>query len=423
MTGSFVEIVGTALFTIAVLHTFLTSKILHLSHRFPAHSIPRNLFHLLGEVELVFGVWAGVLVLFLIGVNGTENTVKFLEGLNFTEPLFVFVIMTIAGSKPIIEFARRFLFFKAKWLPIHREMAVYFVCMSVGPLMGSLITEPAAMTVAALILRDRYYDREISDRFKYITIAILFVNISIGGVLTPYAAPPVLMVASTWGWDLSFMLEHFGYKSVVAVLINAMGATFLLQNELRKLQLPKKPPEINTPAWILALHLLFLGAVVVSAHHSVIFMGLFLFFLGAVSITSRYHEALKLRESLLVGFFLAGLVVLGSFQAWWLSPILKSLDSAALFLGATALTAITDNAALTYLGSQVEGLSDLAKFALVAGAICGGGLTVIANAPNPAGFSILQSRFGEDGIHPLKLLLFALIPTLVAMGSFWLLPF
>jgi hypothetical protein len=56
-----------------------------------------------------------------------------------------------------------------------------------------------------------------------------------------------------------------------------------------------------------------------------------------------------------------------------------------MYFGATALTAITDNAALTYLGSLVEGVSDQLKYALVAGAVSGGGLTVIANAPNPAG--------------------------------------
>ena len=58
----------------------------------------------------------------------------------------------------------------------------------------------------------------------------------------------------------------------------------------------------------------------------------------------------------------------------------------ALFFGAAALTAITDNAALTYLGSLVEDISDQSKYSLVAGAVAGGGLTVIANAPNPAGF-------------------------------------
>ncbi|MEO5969632.1 MAG: putative Na+/H+ antiporter [Bdellovibrionia bacterium] len=51
----------------------------------------------------------------------------------------------------------------------------------------------------------------------------------------------------------------------------------------------------------------------------------------------------------------------------------------------------------------------------------GGGLTVIANAPNPAGYSILQRCFGEKGIDPVKLFLAGLIPTVISMMCFWLL--
>src|SRR3546814_11932794 len=81
----------------------------------------------------------------------------------------------------------------------------------------------------------------------------------------------------------------------------------------------------------------------------------------------------------MVGFFLAGLVVLGGLQKWWLQDLLGGLEPTVLFWGATALTAITDNAALTYLGSLVEGASPAWHYMLVAGAVTGGGLTVIAN--------------------------------------------
>jgi Na+/H+ antiporter NhaD/arsenite permease-like protein len=115
-------------------------------------------------------------------------------------------------------------------------------------------------------------------------------------------------------------------------------------------------------------------------------------------------------------------VTLGSLQAYWLKPLIGNLDGAALFFGATALTAITDNAALTYLGSLVEGIGPDLKYALVAGAVTGGGLTVIANAPNPAGVGLLQTSqaFGPDGLSPLGHFLGALFPTLVAVGCFWL---
>jgi Putative Na+/H+ antiporter len=147
-------------------------------------------------------------------------------------------------------------------------------------------------------------------------------------------------------------------------------------------------------------------------------MGLFLLFLGLAEAYRRHHERLMLREGLMVAFFLAGLVVLGGQQQWWLQDVLSRLDETALFYGATALTAITDNAALTYLGSLVEGVSDEYKYSLVAGAVAGGGLTVIANAPNPAGFAILKDHFQDQSISALGLFVAALVPTLVAVLCF-----
>ena len=114
--------------------------------------------------------------------------------------------------------------------------------------------------------------------------------------------------------------------------------------------------------------------------------------------------------------------MLGGLQEWWLSPLLANLDSSLLYYGTTALTAVTDNAALTYLGSLVDGLPDDAKFSLVAGAVTGGGMTVIANAPNPAGFAILKSTFEDGAISPLWLAVAAIPPTLTAIVAFHWLP-
>jgi hypothetical protein len=166
------------------------------------------------------------------------------------------------------------------------------------------------------------------------------------------------------------------------------------------------------------MHFFFLVAVVATAHHPAVFIGLLLFFLGIANAYERHQDRLILREGLLVGFFLAGLVVLGGKQEWWLRPVLLDMSSDQVFFGAAALTAFTDNAALTYLGSLVPGLSDSFKHALVAGAVAGGGLTVIANAPNPAGIAILQDRFDEGSVNPLYLLAAALAPTLVALLAF-----
>jgi Na+/H+ antiporter NhaD/arsenite permease-like protein len=347
-----------------------------------------------------------------------------LDGINFSEPIFVFAIMTVASTKPIISTAQSLISGISKKLPAFQLVGTYFLCLTIGPLLGSFITEPAAMTVTALILLSQFYHFQTSEKFKYITLAVLFVNVSIGGVLTNYAAPPVLMVAETWSWSTAFMFKNFGLKSMIAVVINAAGASWILFNEICKIEVESttqnEKPKNNIPKWVVVIHLIFLGLIVMTSHHPAVCMGALLFFIGITTITQEYQDELKIRQSLLVAFFLAGLVVLGQFQSWWLSPLLQSMEAFPLFLGSAALTAITDNAALTYLGSQVAGVSDSFKYALVAGAVAGGGLTVIANAPNPAGYSILQDSFGSEGIKPGKLFMYALTPTLVAMISFWI---
>src|SRR5690606_18258056 len=144
------------------------------------------------------------------------EALHYLESRNFTEPMFVFVIMVVAASRPILNLALAAVDALARILPLQLSVATYFVALALVPLLGSFITEPAAMTLAALLLRDRFYNAGLSTRLQYATIGVLFVNISIGGTLTPYAAPPVLMVAGTWGWDLTFMLTHFGWRSALA---------------------------------------------------------------------------------------------------------------------------------------------------------------------------------------------------------------
>lgn len=417
MNPSFIEVLGAGLFAVAVAHTFLTKYFERLAHHQPAHA---GMWHLLGEVEVVFGFWAFVLLAFIAGVHGTGAVTEYLEERNYTEPAFVFVIMVIAASRPVLELCKIVARNIAKYMPLNDAMAFYFVCLSVLPLLGSFVTEPAAMTLAALMLRDNFYNRQISARLKYVTLGVLFVNVSIGGTLTPYAAPPVLMVAGKWGWDIWFMFAHFGWKAAVAVLINAGAAMLLFSAELRKLGAIKTEAR-TVPRSLMAIHLAFLVGVVIFAHHPVMFMGLFLFFLGVTEAYKHYQDRLILREGLLVAFFLAGLVTLGAQQKWWLQDVLAGMDSTALYFGATALTAITDNAALTYLGSLVEGVSDSYKYSLVAGAVTGGGLTVIANAPNPAGFAILRGNFDDGAINPLGLLITALPPTLVAVLAFQLL--
>jgi hypothetical protein len=423
MKPNSIEILAAVLFALAVLHTFFIKKFQHYAGLFSEGSFAANLFHLLGEVEIVFGWWAGLLVVGITLLRGAKESIQYLEEVNFTETIFVFVIMAMAGTRPIIAFANALIRGMARILPLPAAVGFYSVALVIGPLLGSFITEPAAMTVTALIIRDRFLSQETSDRFKYLTLAVLFVNVSIGGVLTSFAAPPVLMVAGTWHWTMEYMLLHFGWKAVAASVLNAGLAVAISYRELSKVVSPNaSAPETFAPWWIRTSHLVFLGLVVLSLHHVVVFVGIFLFFLGFTTVTRQYQDDINLSGSLLVAFFLAGLVVLGGLQSWWLAPLIRNLRPLPLFLGAAGLTAFTDNAALTYLGSQVPNVSDAFKYALVAGAAAGGGLTVIANAPNPAGFAILQGRFGREGINPGGLFKAAVLPTLIALLCFWCLP-
>ncbi|HUH59589.1 MAG TPA: putative Na+/H+ antiporter [Candidimonas sp.] len=419
---SFLEILATTLFAIAIIHTFSVPVFARQANKGGPHA---GLWHLLSEVEAVFGVWACVLLAFMALVAGVSDTVTYIDTRNFTEPAFVFAIMVIAASRPILELVNVGVRALASILPVRKELAMFFVTMAFVPLAGSFITEPAAMTLAALLLRDAYFGRSEQAGFKYMTIGVLFVNVSIGGVLTAYAAPPVLMVANTFDWDTAYMATHFGWRAAGAVLINAAVLTFICRGALTdgsigKSTLSEGSKRAPVPIIIMAIHTVFLVGVVLSAHHPIIFMGFLMLFIGYAHAYKRHQNPLLIREGLMVGFFLAGLVVLGGLQKWWLQDLLAGLSPMVLYWGATALTAVTDNAALTYLGSLVEGTSEQWRYMLVAGAVTGGGLTVIANAPNPAGFSILKGCFPDGAISPLKLLAAATLPTMVAAAMFML---
>ncbi len=424
MNPSIIELSATIIFALAVLHTFLVSKFAHMAHKYPEGSMGENFFHFMAEVEAVFGMWAVPFLLIIAMVDGGSAPTVYLESLNFTEPGFVFVIMAMAGTRPVIKLAENMIVAISNLIPLPKKLAFYITVMVMGPLLGSFITEPAAMTVTAIILLKNFYsDKNMSTKFKYATIGLLFVNVSIGGTLSHFAAPPVLMVASKWGWGLGHMFTNFGYKAAISCLISAVSVGFYFKKDLiGDFKLAQDSGnKMLPPWWVTFIHILFLALVVLTAHHMVVFMGLFLLFLGFTVVTQEFQDEVQVKASLMVGFFLAGLIVLGTPQKWWIQPLIASLSDQVLYFGATALTGITDNAALTYLGSLVE-LTDSAKYFLVAGAVTGGGLTVIANAPNPAGFGILKDTFGPDGITPMGLLKGALFPTLIAIICFEILP-
>jgi hypothetical protein len=416
MAAGALQWLAAGVFALALLHTFAASQLERLSHRFPRHA---GAWHLLGEVEAVFGFWAALLLLLMALLAGGDEAVRYAESRQYTEPLFVAAVMVIAASRPVLSAVSALTAALARWLPLPALVAQVGLALSLVPLFGSLITEPAAMTLAALMLRGPVFSARCPEGLKYGALGVLFVNVSIGGTLTSYAAPPVLMVAATWQWDSAFMLQHFGWKALLAVVINAAAMTTLLRRHLAA----DGPADLRppVPGAVQLVHLLFLAGVVLSAHHPVIFLGLLLFFIGFTQAYERHQSPLILKEALLVGFFLAGLVVLGGLQQWWLQPIVSALSPLALFFGALGLTALTDNAALTYLGSLISGIGEAEKQMLVAGAVAGGGLTVIANAPNPAGVALLRAGFRDGAIGAGGLLLGAALPTAVAAAAFLLL--
>jgi Na+/H+ antiporter NhaD/arsenite permease-like protein len=378
--------------------------------------------HFLGEVEAVFGIWAVVLAGAITWFKGWSNVVGYVgEHVSYTEPMFVVIIMALASTHPVLGFAERSLRVVAN-LGGGTPGAWWLSILILAPLLGSLITEPAAMTIAALLLARQFFDLQPSPRLRYATLGLLFVNVSVGGTLTHFAAPPVIMVAHTWNWDLMHMLMTFGWRAVLGIMVSTAIYYAVFRSELIALAAgaaagDAKPPRAAAPAWITVVQLGFMAFTVWQVHQPVMFIGGFLFFLAFSQATAHHQSALDLRPPILVGFFLAGLVIHGGLQAWWIEPILGRLGETSLFVGATILTAVNDNAAITYLASLVPSFTDPLKYAVVAGAVAGGGLTVIANAPNPAGQAIL-ARYFPHGVAPLKLAAAALLPTIIVALCF-----
>jgi len=437
--------IATAIFLLAIVHTFSAARFTRWAHRRQLAADARareegvalmpdvgaGLLHFLGEVEVVFGIWAIVLLVAMVAWVGWDPTKHYFnDTVNYTEPVFVVVIMTLASTRPIIGLAERAL---RRVASVGRGTpAAWWVSILVlGPLLGSFITEPAAMTICALLLARQFFDLRPSARLSYATLGLLFVNVSIGGTLTHFAAPPVLMVARVWDWGPSFMLDHFGWKAMLAIVVSTFAYFLAFHRELlgltdrlaaADLDEPADSADqpsrlVPIPAWITATHVMFMVWTVLTAHYPGLFIGGFLIFLGFADATSAYQSRIDLKTPLLVGFFLAGLVIHGGLQGWWIAPVLARLSDEPLFASSTLLTAFNDNALITYLATLVPNLTEPLKIAVVQGAVAGGGLTVIANAPNPAGQALL-SRFFGGAISPAGLLLGALVPTLVAIVAF-----
>ncbi len=453
---------ASAVFGLAILHAFAAPFFARAAHKLEeAHreavregrapvnergessSLRAAVMHLLGEVEAVFGIWTFVLFGLLIAWpgKGWDFACRYVESgdyaavlagvpppgpSKFIEPLFVFIIMTLAAARPVMTLAARLLGGVARLLG-DGTAARWFVILTLAPLFGSLITEPAAMTIGALLLSSQFYALQPSERLKYATLALLFVNISVGGALTNFAAPPIVMVAGKWGWSTADVFAHYGWAAIAAILVSNLTYLLVFRGELAglKAEAEAATKRESIPLWVTVVHLLLMvwTVAMLAGHRPILMTGGLLVFLAFTVATPQWQDPVRLRGPLLVGFFLAGLVVLGGLQGWWISPVIMRLDEAALLAVSTFLTSFNDNAAITYLAAQVPALAapgpmaEALRHAVVAGALAGGGLTVIANAPNPAGQSILAPHFGS-GVSPWRLAGWALLPTAVAVGCF-----
>lgn len=441
------NVVATVIFFCAITHTFLTARFTGLAHRYQKafdeleehekhpehgarHAATRDrlqfraeFFHFMGEIEVVFGVWLIPLALAILVFKGWGALTHYVSATSFAEPVFVVAVMAISASRPVLRLAETLLA-KVAALGGGSPAAWWFAILTLGPLLGSFITEPAAMTICALLLGSRIYALNPGRQLRYATLGLLFVNISVGGTLSHFAAPPVVMVAHPWNWGMFHMLAQFGWKAALGIVVANTVYFFAFRRELAGL-VPREDAEKKSgrpiPLNITLAHLGFIAWTVLASHYPPLVVIGFLFFLAFMQATERHQDAPRIRGPLLVGFFLAALVIHGGCQQWWIAPVLGGLSRWPLMIGSTLLTALNDNAAITYLASLVPNFPDPLKYAVVAGAVTGGGLTVIANAPNPAGQSLLQSYFGDAGISPLGLFLAALVPTLILGAAFVLL--
>lgn len=425
------------IFVCAIFHTLFSHNFNLLSERLRNRNLEQNkeivdsfgveILRFMGEVEVIFGIWIIPLSLTMTYYYDWATAIDYLNSLNYTEPLFVVVIMTITSTKPVIRLAEDCLHYVAR-IGGGNVRSWWWTILTVGPLAGSFITEPGAMTISALMLSNHFYRYKPDPKFGYATLGLLFVNISVGGVFTSFAAPPVLMVSGPWDWDTGFMMTNFGWKAAIGILCANLFYYLIFRKDLEGLEhkrqlhiteeVRQEESEKKIPFWITLVNLAFLAWTVVHGHYPVIFIGSFLLFLGFQRATLPYQTNLQLRTPILVGFFLAGLIVHGNLQGWWISPILGHVSDSVLMVLSATLTAFTDNAEITFLASLIPSFTDAMKYAVVAGAVTGGGLTVIANAPNPLGQALLGKHF-HQGVSTGGLFLAALTPTLIMAMMFW----
>lgn len=292
------------------------------------------------------------------------------------------MILTVTATKPIVQMAERFI----AWLAEKLGGALstwWLVLLTVGPILGSFVTEVGAMALSALLLSRQFYHHRPSLALSYATLALLFVNISVGGLLTDFASPAVLILAHCWHWTTLDMFIDFGWKSVIGIILSNLLYYFYFRKEFAVLNethrasgktfvhRPEHPSD-SIPGWITCAHVFFVVWIVTASHYPAIFFAGFILFLGFYRSTRGHQYALNLTRPLMVGIFLAGLVIHGGLQGWWVLKTLKGLTPLGVMGTAMTLTAFNDNAAISYLAILVPGWGDVYQYAIFTGVVAGG---------------------------------------------------
>lgn len=445
------NLVISVVFLLAIIHTFLAGKIHNLAikverrrikkirelkslNQIPEdayeHSITSGLLKFFGEVEVVLMIWVIVLgIIFLVSDKWTVFLYYLENKVVFTEPLFVVVIMTIASTRPITYSTEIIVSWLAKKLKlIFRSFSgsLAFICLFFVSLMGSIITEVAAITIAALLMSDLIFKHTKNMTFKYASLGCLLVNISIGGALTHFAAPVILIVAQKWNITTLYTLENFGLPVILSCFIVSMLYYLIFFKEFKRIDTkidlenankPKEKPKLAVPVWIIMIHYGFIVWTVFNSHHPVLFLGGYLILIGFVLATVPYQNSINVRSPLLIGMFLAGLIIHGGLQGWWIVPLLSQLNDVELFGTSFVLSMFNDNAGVSFLSSLIPNISESAKKLILSGALTAGGMTILANAPNPTAFTLLKSDF-DKGISHFYVFLAALLPSIIAVIMF-----
>ena len=429
------HIVSLLFFILAIIHTLSANQVHAFARSVEIHQAPRRLgsrwqrsllvqmLYFLSEVEIIFAFWAIPLFIAMTLFYNWRIAAEYINTRDYTEAIFVAVVLSLAATKPILNAAGKTIKWCARWLGGSLS-AWWMTLLTIGPLLGSLITEAGAMTLCALLLSQKFYEFKPSTKLAYATIALLFVNVSVGGILTDFASPAVLVLAHCWHWTSADMFLTFGWKAALGIIISNLLYWFWFRKEFSELNKKHrrladsqflhsiKEKEEKIPFWITLIHMLFIAWIVIISHYTAIFVASFFFFIGFHQATRAHQYPIRLVRPMLVGLFLAGLVIHGGLQGWWVVNLLHGKSPIFVMGMAILLTGFNDNTAISYLSSLVPGWGDAFKYAVFTGVIAGGGLTVIANAPNPAGYTILQRHF-NGGIKPLKLFLMASIPTFI----------